>query len=361
MEKFSEVYALARSMLGNKCLQKWSPDYQTKFEALFAEAGPDETQAKALDSIHFLLGSPGAQPAVKSPVPIWERLRPPKHPQPDKAPTAAQYADWLIDFAKMGLANPAGQIHDQCALLKTLMHFYFVSSAGNQSIWVADNLAAYKEWPFVELAGKSEHAIKHALMHNDEIFGAANRQLFADAFAIGRKWCMDAAAKTSAPDANTIALVKRWFGVGHSDNLDDVVQWVSMSFNWLSQAFNCKHVIFADDPLRRAGGKRLPLASTFFGKDEAMRVIHIYKPFFEFGRKTRAGAMPKLWYAALIIVHELAHKEIGADDTRYDNDGIKLGPHLSPEQAIMNADSFAYYAADLAGALSQRDFRWAYR
>ena len=65
--------------------------------------------------------------------------------------------------------------------------------------------------------------------------------------------------------------------------------------------------------------------------------------------------------AWLIIIHELAHKEIGALDTRYDNDGINLGKHLSPEQAIMNADSFAYYAADLAGALSQRDFRWAYR
>ena len=39
-----------------------------------------------------------------------------------------------------------------------------------------------------------------------------------------------------------------------------------------------------------------------------MRVIHIYKPFFEFGRKDHAGAMPKLWYAALIIIHELARQ-----------------------------------------------------
>jgi hypothetical protein len=327
---------------------------------MFAEAGPDEAQAKALDSIHFLLGSPGAPPAVKSPVPLWERLRAPKHPLPDKDPTPGQYAEWLIEFAKMGVDNPRGQIHDQCALLKTLMHFYFVSSAGNQSIWVADNPTAYSGWPF-NVIGGNEHAIKRALMHSTEVFGAANRKLFADAFTIARKWSVDAAAKMSSPDANTIELVKRWFGVGRTDNLDDVVQWVSMSFNWISQAFNSKHVIFADDPVRRAGGKSLPLASVWYGADEAMQVIYAYKPFFEFGRKDRTGGMSKLWLAALTVVHEVAHREVGVDDKRYDFDGIKPGGHLSPEDAIWNAESYAYFATDLAGALPRRDFVQAYR
>jgi len=35
--------------------------------------------------------------------------------------------------------------------------------------------------------------------------------------------------------------------------------------------------------------------------------------------------MPKLWLAALTIVHELSHKEIGVNDKRYDYKGIKPG------------------------------------
>ena len=199
-------------------------------------------------------------------------------------------------------------------------------------------------------------------MHNTEVIGAENRKLLSDAFAVARKWSMDAYAKTSAPDARTIDLVKRWFGVGRKDNLESVVKWVSMSFGWLSEACNSKHVIFADHPVYRKEHRHdLPLATTDYGKDEALRVVNIYKPFFKYKNKDRSGNMPKLWLAALTIVHELAHKEIGVDDKRYDHQGLKPGPHLPPEDAIWNAKSYGYFAADLAGAVSQSDFRAAYR
>jgi hypothetical protein len=227
---------------------------------------------------------------------------------------------------------------------------------------VADNPVAYTQWPFNVLGGASERRIREALMHNTEVIGAENRKLLSDAFAVARKWSMDAYARTSAPDARTIDLVKRWFGVGRKDNLESVVKWVSMSFGWISEACNSKHVIFADHPVyRREHRHDLPLATTDYGKDEALRVVNIYKPFFKYKNKDRSGNMPKLWLAALTIVHELAHKEIGVDDKRYDHQGLKPGPHLPPEDAIWNAESYGYFAADLAGAVSQSDFRAAYR
>ena len=89
-------------------------------------------------------------------------------------------------------------------------------------------------------------------------------------------------------------------------------------------------MIFADHPVYRHEHRHeLPIASTAFGKDEALRVISIYRPFFKYKSKDRSGNMPKLWLAALTIVHELAHKEVGVDDKRYDYKEIKPGPQLA--------------------------------
>src|SRR5260221_11697892 len=153
MYRFGECYDLARSMLGGKCFQKWSPNYQTRLEALLGEAGPDEAQAKVLEHIQFYLGSPGAPPAVKTPSMIRLRHR---DNAPPRIPTPLQYADILIEAAKASLFKPTAPFHDECALLKILKHFYFVSRCGNQSIWVADNPVAYSQWPFNVFGGKSE-------------------------------------------------------------------------------------------------------------------------------------------------------------------------------------------------------------
>jgi hypothetical protein len=360
MDNFSEVYGFTRTMLGAKCLDKWIPKYQDGLESLFAESGPDVRQSATLDAMHWILGSPGAPPTIKSPPPLWERLRPPKHPQPAKAPSAEQYAGLLIDIAKQSLGDAGGKIDTRCALLKMLKHFYLASSAGGQSIWIADNPTAYSKWTYDLFDGKSEHAIKEALTHNTELFGAGNRKLFAEAFTLARKWSMDAVARLGSPDAATVDLVKRWFGVATADNLDSVVQWISMSFGWISQACNASTVIFADDPPGRSQHKNA-YAATNFGKDEAMRVIYIYKSYLEFSQKDRAGGRPKLWNAALVIIHELAHREIGTDDKKYNWQGIKPGRRFKPEDAIWNADSYAYFAADLAGVLKPADFREVYK
>ena len=68
-----------------------------------------------------------------------------------------------------------------------LKHFYFVSRAGNQSIWVTDDPAAYTEWPFNVLGGNCERQIRDALMHNIEVIGAENRKLLSDAFAVAQE------------------------------------------------------------------------------------------------------------------------------------------------------------------------------
>ena len=57
------------------------------------------------------------------------------------------------------------------------------------------------------------------------------------------------------------------------------------------------------------------------------------------------------WVATLTILHEMSHRVINTKDAVYDFDGLKPGAVLSQKHALANADSWAYFATDLAGQL----------
>jgi hypothetical protein len=55
--------------------------------------------------------------------------------------------------------------------------------------------------------------------------------------------------------------------------------------------------------------------------------------------------------ATLAIIHELSHRLIKSKDAVYDFTGLKPGSVLTHGHAIVNADSWAYFAADFNGQL----------
>jgi hypothetical protein len=56
------------------------------------------------------------------------------------------------------------------------------------------------------------------------------------------------------------------------------------------------------------------------------------------------------------IVHEFSHHEVKTRDHRYDSSGLKPNKASFPyAKAIDNADSWGYFALDLAGYLSDAD------
>ena len=71
------------------------------------------------------------------------------------------------------------------------------------------------------------------------------------------------------------------------------------------------------------------------------------------GRKNVFGNVPKMWLCALTIIHELTHKLVSTKDIRYDHDGLKPGATFDNGDALNNADSWAYFAADIVGALNK--------
>ena len=69
-----------------------------------------------------------------------------------------------------------------------------------------------------------------------------------------------------------------------------------------------------------------------------------------------AGNSGMMWLCALTIIHEFSHHDLSTRDHRYDHAGLKPKKASFPySKAIENADSWGYFAIDLAGYLSDSD------
>lgn len=177
--------------------------------------------------------------------------------------------------------------------------------------------------------------------------------LSSKSLQLARKWSMDTVVKLGNTDAETLALIKRWF---HSDA--DTEQQVKASiatllngFKKISNTCNFTSVIFSDRPhYRTSGAWDDAYASVNAG--DTMPVIYLYQLFLDTGKRKWFGNIPKLWLCALTVVHELSHKMVRTEDISYDYQGLRPGGTISPADARKNADSWAYFCANIVGALS---------
>lgn len=82
-----------------------------------------------------------------------------------------------------------------------------------------------------------------------------------------------------------------------------------------------------------------------------IRVVYIESAFF--ADKNVLGGK-KNW--TRILVHEMAHVELGVDDHRYAHDALGMKPersNFSTDTCLDNAESWAFFAADCAGAVDK--------
>ena len=85
------------------------------------------------------------------------------------------------------------------------------------------------------------------------------------------------------------------------------------------------------------------------GRYEKIPVVYIENAYF--AKNTTPIPDKVLW--AITVVHEITHLDLSTKDHQYDYDGLKPGDKLSCADAKENADSWAYFCADCAGALSE--------
>jgi hypothetical protein len=328
MNVYTEVYEKCVDQLKTQCLDDSWKTIEVELKQLLDPTGPSSAKSSALDNLRAAL---------------------------KKATKGKAGNDAVADEILRVCGTSKAGVQDRAALVKTMAHTYMVQKKGNQSVWVVDPPKSFTKWPHDQLAGKSLPDLKAELQAEEEVFGAANRKMMSDAHQLARKWSADVQVKLSNNDAAIRTKVNRWFlatGVSKSD-IDKAVGVLQAGFKKIHATCNSTSVIFSDRPhLRASGDYDSTFASVNAG--DQMPVIYIYQLFLQTGRRNIVGMIPKLWLCAETVIHELSHKLLNTEDFSYDDDGLLPGGvSLAADNAIKNADSWGYFAADVAGLLSK--------
>jgi len=323
---FTEVYNKSIELLKSPSLHEDWKSIEADLKALLQPEGPEMDKAKVLEDLR-------------------EKLR----KAADKASGLRAKAK-AAEIARVARTDKAG-FQARAALLKQFKHFYLVAKKGSQSVWVVDQPKAYGKWNYDLFDGLTAAQVTDLLSKGGEVFGSGNRQMMSDSLQHARKWSADTETRLGEPNAATLASVRRWFHTeGASDkDVKATCKTLLDGFKKITAATNAGKIIFSDRPHLRASGDYDNTYASVNALDK-MNIIYIYQLFLNTGKRNKlTGRIPKMWLCALTVVHELSHKVVGTDDIRYDSDGLKPSDSFPADKAIKNADSWAYFCADLLG------------
>lgn len=253
--------------------------------------------------------------------------------------------------------NPksAGKWQERAAVLEMVRCLHRATEAGGAGVWVYSPPVAHAKPVFEELDTDDKSA-KKKLGSEKLIFDEAERKLMVDALAVSRKIVGDTVAKLGGKSDATKKIVQRWFG-GTDAEVDSAIPTLLAGFNKISASCTSTTLIFTDYIDWRAKRDSYYGAAFRGGEGGGFPVVYLEGAF------TRLkGNSGKMWLAAETIIHELSHHDVSTEDHRYDSDGLKPGGNtFSHSQALENADSWGYFALDLAGYLSKADFTAVYK
>ena len=282
----------------------------------------------------------------------------------------------------IGPAVDGGLVADaargRAAALKLLRHVYLESRSGSRGVWIVSLPSEFTDWPSSQFADTAANVAgaRQLLAGRREHFDGAQRRWLGAATLQGLAWSQRAAmvladahrvrGAASAGRADTRAraraLVRRWFaepGIAEAA-LDKLVAALARGFKDIVGALNRGRFVITDwVPLRSAStGLEAEFlraeAFAFRARSEGMDVVYVEGAFFDdiAGNVLRGQAN---W--TRILVHELSHLVCGTHDV--DNGRVRyawsgIGPHAGypSGEAIRNADNWAFFAADCAGALT---------
>lgn len=331
MNKFTEAYTKARDVLENQVFEsQWQAflfaDCQAR--ALFAAGGLAVDRAADLDRIR-------------------KRLR-------DKCKSDNHKIGAVIVEAAQNPVS-SGTLAERAATLKMLSHTYHVVKKGAQNVWVYAPPKAYTKWIFDELSGDAK-ALEPKLNHETKIFSSTEMRWMASALAVALKIVEDTKAKLSGAvgkQAETDDVIRRWFLDEDSGDaqLTEARTKLLDGFKKIAVACASDKLVFADYADWITTRNKYFGAAFRGGEGGGFPVIYLEGAFTRL-----TGNSGKMWLCAETIIHEFSHHEVSTRDHRYDSSGLKPAKAtLSYAKAIDNADSWGYFALDLAGYLSKSD------
>lgn len=329
-QQLSDEYTLHRKLLSKEKLDSLGGAL-VGLKKVLGSTGPDRSHGDALDYLrkHGLKG--------------------------DEAAKIMEYAG----LSPTAVTVPAELGVRKAAAIKFLRHLYLQGGRDNQQVWVLATPSAYTGWPSAELAAvKNSHAqIKTKLEAVDEQFSLETRTRMGEAMMLALAWAESAKRVLAAAksDAAAMAKVKRWFDDGSitAKDLAKNIAKMQAGFKVIVNSLNSKIVIITEMPSLRADASQ-ELTEAFVlstaGKFERPRTLYIEKALLENYNVSVLHDMKKNW--ARVLLHECTHTDAKTQDKRYAFKGIRPGGNIDAAEAAVNADSWAFFAADAADALT---------
>jgi hypothetical protein len=231
--------------------------------------------------------------------------------------------------------------------LKSLRHTYLLKRFGGHRVWCVSIPMSFTNWPHAALAGDLGQATAR-LNDRNERFSAEQRKDLSNASQEALKWVHKAMLVASSPkNAKNFARIARWFADGASKDEDVVAAAgiLNAGLKKIASKLKSGHLIYVDSVSERGTPENAGVEAFVWG--DQLDVVYIEDEFFG-SRNTLTG----LTNWARIVVHELTHREVRTKDHAYEHQGINPRK-LTSAKAIENADSWAWFCADCAGALTE--------
>lgn len=246
----------------------------------------------------------------------------------------------------------------RCAALKTLRHTYLLREVGSQSLWIVSLPKSYTAWPDRYLKCTPADLVTR-LSDSVEQFSDDDKKHISDAALTGLKWVLKALTALDDLKAGSagMVLLKRWFA--DEDTTDDMLVSFAATLKdglkKIAPKLGGGSIMVTDFvPIRNSAAATDQAAkkSNAFVTADKRDVIYIEPAFFNQNARNVFLDSAKHW--ARIMVHEMTHREVKTKDKRYGHAGIKPKKGTLPHgDAIINADSWAIFVADAAGAMEE--------
>lgn len=326
---FSQAYSKARKTVTRyKWPGSWEAQLKTKWNipALMEKDGLNYIHAGGLDSLRKKLSSNPKTSAAESIL-------------------AAAAGERKGIPGMLGMGSNA----ECAATIKMLKHLYFEHKRGGQDVWVYSPPKEYDEWVFDEVTGSPVY-MRSRLAYEEEVYSANQKRLMCQALQMALRWSKLAMFMTSMPLDSFLSAepyIKKWFAYSDSSNkdLDKIRKKLLEGYKRIANVCNSHRLVFSDEPIDRNGGGWKDWA--FVYSSENIDVIYLQNAFL------KASEGNGMWECALTIIHEISHRELKTDDHAYaDQNNVK--PHrknFPTKKALTNADTWGFFATDLAGAV----------
>ena len=239
----------------------------------------------------------------------------------------------------------------KAASMKFLRHLHMMRKSGSQEVWVYSSPKAYTKytWEEIATAGASTTALQTSLNQKDEVFSHQIKSRLAEATREGMVWVSKTLillALAKSNQARAKAMVDRWFAPAAADYAT-AVEKLTNGFKAIQNTLSANNVVITDHPPDRSVAN---MTEAYVYSTARPRAIYIEKALMKNYDISVLHDMKKNW--TRVVVHECTHLDAATDDDGgYAYRGIKP-QKITSALAIKNADNWAFFAADCAGALT---------